>query len=175
MPNRIREQRQAAGLTLQDVADKLGTTAVTVSRWEREPQRVTLPVLANLAKAIGVSEAELIGDGVPKMVTEGSQARADYFGIPPEHFGVVVVETDTMEPTISKGDLCYLDTRVNAVDAPGMYCIQGVKRARIARAYLLPEDKVRVISDNQRYKADDSVATSKLVVIGKVIGYTRKI
>lgn len=175
MQNRIREQRQAAGLTLQDVADKLGTTAVTVSRWEREPQRVTLPVLTNLAKAIGVSEAELIGDGVPKMVTEGSQARADYFGVPPENFGVVVVETDTMEPTLSKGDLCYLDTRVNAVDAPGMYCIQGVKRARIARAYLLPEDKVRVMSDNQRYKADDSVATGNLVVIGKVIGYTRKI
>lgn len=175
MPNRIREQRQAAGMTLQDVADKLGTTAVTVSRWEREPQRVTLPVLANLAKAIGVSESELIGNGVPKMVTEGSNARAEYFGVPPEHFGVVVVSSDTMEPTLSEGDLCYLDTRINEVEHPGLYGIQAVKRARIARAYLLSGGRVRVMSDNPLYKADDSISDTDLVVIGKVIGFTRKI
>lgn len=173
--NKIREKRQAAGLTLKDVAEKIGTTAVTVSRWEREPQRVTLPVLENLARAIGCSEAELIGSKVPKVSVSNFHSAAEFFGIEPAHFAVVVVPADTMEPTLRKGDLCYLDTRFNEIDEPGMYCVRAVKHARIVRCHVLPDSKIRLMSDNPLYKADYVFGMGEVDVIGKVIGYTRKV
>lgn len=57
---RIRDVRQDKGLTLSDVAKRLDTTPATVSRWEREPNRVTVPVLSNLARVLDVDPSELL-------------------------------------------------------------------------------------------------------------------
>lgn len=172
---KIREKRQAAGMTLQDVADMVGTTAVTVSRWEREPQRVTLPVLANLAKALGCSEAELLGAEVPQNVAKSFQNDAEFFGIQPEHFAVVVVASDVMEPTIIKGDNVYLDTRKTVVEGGGLYGVMIGSHVRLFRMHPAGSDHVRLLADNPLYKFDVTRPVSDVTVIGKVIGYTRKL
>ena len=176
MPHtKIREMRQAAGLTLQDVADKVGTTAVTVSRWEREPQRVTLPVLKNLAFALGCSEAELIGVGVPSPMAAAMLHAADYFGVPQEHFAAIVVPTDMMEPTIHKGDVVYIDTRLNTVVDAGIFSFSMDGQARLLRAHRNLENGIRYTCDNELYRVDFTWPVGKLELIGKVIGVTRKI
>lgn len=172
---KIREKRQAAGMTLQDVAKMVGTTAVTVSRWEREPQRVTLPVLANLAQALGCSEAELLGADVPQNVAKSFQNDAEFFGMQPEHFAVVVVVSDVMEPTIMKGDNVYLDTRETVVEGGGLYGIMVGSHVRLFRMHPVGPDNVRLLADNPLYKFDVISQINEIIVIGKVIGYTRKL
>ena len=57
--NRLRELRKMRGWTLQNVADFIGTSLVSVSRYEREDQRLTLPVMRRLATLYNVSLSDL--------------------------------------------------------------------------------------------------------------------
>lgn len=180
MPNRIREKRQAAGLTLQDVADKVGTTAVTVSRWEREPQRVTLPILDKLAAAIGCRKEELLiataGAANAVNFDDGVMATlAEFYGLPAESLAVVKVVTDSMEPTLSKGDSCVIDKSISWIDNAGIYAIAMSGEARMVRCQRRIDGRVRVLCDNELYKFDEVCADDDFKVIGKVIGLNRKI
>lgn len=180
MPNRIRERRQAAGLTLQEVADKLGTSAVTVSRWEREPQRVTLPVLDKLAEAIGCAREELLAQSLPPVnataiSADTLTALANFYGIPAERISRVVVSTDMMAPTFSQGDHCYVDTSITWVDNAGVYAIMLAGEARLVRGHRNLEGGIRLSCDNVFYNVDFTWSDEKLEVIGKVIGQLRKI
>lgn len=180
MPNRIRERRQAAGMTLQDVAEKLGTTAVTVSRWEREPQRVTLPILDRLADAIGCRKEELLSatavnanalffnDGVMSTMSA-------FYGLPAESLAVVKVVTDSMEPTLLKGDSCIIDRSIAWIDNAGIYAIAMNGEARMVRCQRRIDGSIRVLCDNEKYKFDEVCTDDDLKVTGKVIGLNRKI
>lgn len=180
MPNLIRERRQAAGMTLQDVAEKLGTTAVTVSRWEREPQRVTLPILERLAAAIGCSREELLSasGGTVNAVRFNDgimEAMAVYYGVPAENLAVVKVATDTMEPTLLKGDSCIIDRSIAWIDNAGIYAIAMNGEARMVRCQRRIDGSIRVLCDNEKYKFDEVCTDDDLKVTGKVIGLNRKI
>lgn len=180
MPNNIRERRQAAGMTLQDVAEKLGTTAVTVSRWEREPQRVTLPILDRLAEAIGCSREELLsaGGGTANAVRFNDgimEAMAAYYGVPAENLAVVRVATDTMEPTMFKGDTCVIDKSISWVDNAGIYAVGLDGEARMVRCQRRIDGSIRALCDNEKYKFDETCTDDVLQVIGKVVGINRKI
>ena len=180
MPNRIRERRQAAGLTLQDVADKCGTTAVTVSRWEREPQRVTLPILDKLAGAIGCSREDLLARSLPLANSHGLNDSAleglsMFYGIQPERIGLVVVPTDMMAPTLNIGDHCFIDKSITWVDNAGIYAVMMNGEARLVRAFRVVDGTIRLIADNPLYKADVTISDDAVQVIGKVIGHHRKI
>ena len=180
MPNRIRERRQAAGMTLQDVAEKIGTTAVTVSRWEREPQRVTLPILDKLAAAIGCRSEELLAATVGiantlSFVDGVMSAMAEFYGLPVDSIAVVKVATDMMEPTFMKGDICTVDRSIAWVDNAGVYAITMNGEARMFRCQRKINGSIRVTCDNQLYNVDIECTDDDLKVIGKVIGFTRKI
>lgn len=180
MPNLIRERRQAAGMTLQDVAEKLGTTAVTVSRWEREPQRVTLPILERLAAAIGCSREELLSasGGTVNAVRFNDgimEAMAAYYGVPAENLAVVRVATDTMEPTMFKGDTCVIDKSISWVDNAGIYAVGLDGEARMVRCQRRIDGSIRALCDNEKYKFDETCTDDVLQVIGKVVGINRKI
>lgn len=59
---RIRDIRKARGLTIRELAEVIGTTEVSMSRYEREPQRLTLPILERLAEALDTRIGVLIGE-----------------------------------------------------------------------------------------------------------------
>lgn len=48
----IAEHRLAHGLTQKRLAERLGTTEMTVSRWETYETRVDMPILAAVAEAL---------------------------------------------------------------------------------------------------------------------------
>jgi transcriptional regulator with XRE-family HTH domain len=52
---RLREMREAAGLSQVEFAGKIGVRQNTVSRWERGDQEPTLAVVVQLAEFFGVS------------------------------------------------------------------------------------------------------------------------
>ena len=60
--NQLARLRLERGLSQQDLAEKLNTTSVSIGRYEREDQRLTLPLLRKLAKVLGASVAEIAGE-----------------------------------------------------------------------------------------------------------------
>ena len=58
---RIKEARKQAGLTQQELADKLEISSVAVSRWERGERNPKLETLKKIAAAIDAPVGELLG------------------------------------------------------------------------------------------------------------------
>ena len=57
---RIREIRKVRGLTLLELADKVGTTAQTIQRLETDNMSVSVDWLSRIAPALGVTAAGLL-------------------------------------------------------------------------------------------------------------------
>lgn len=61
MKNRIRECRKAAGLSLKELSKLVGTSFVTISRYERGDNEPSIGMWKHLASALHVSPAYLVG------------------------------------------------------------------------------------------------------------------
>ncbi len=66
MPNsfgeRLKQLRKSKGLNQSQLAEILGVHEITVRRWELEQREPRLEDIKALAKALGISEAELLND-----------------------------------------------------------------------------------------------------------------
>lgn len=60
MRNRIRHFRKMHGLTLQELADRMGTTAQTISRIERQQLRLSTDWMERFAEVLHVPVGELL-------------------------------------------------------------------------------------------------------------------
>lgn len=59
--SRIRECRIAAGLSVEEMADRIGKNRATVYRYEKDEVDMPLPVVSQLADVLNVSPAYLMG------------------------------------------------------------------------------------------------------------------
>ena len=59
---RLRALRKKAGLTQPELADLVGVHETTIRRWENNGDKPMPDSFSNLAKALGVSEADLLND-----------------------------------------------------------------------------------------------------------------
>jgi len=75
--SKLRQLREAAGLSLRELARQIGESNTNVSYWERTGQIPRSNVLAPMAKALGVSVEVLLGEPAPRrVVTPGGKAGA---------------------------------------------------------------------------------------------------
>lgn len=63
--NRLRALRKKSGLTQEQLADAVGVNHNSVSRWENNIDIPKTQSIKALAKALGVSEADLLNDSPP--------------------------------------------------------------------------------------------------------------
>lgn len=61
MQNRIRECRKATGLSLKELSKLVGTSFVTISRYERGDNEPSIGMWEQLASTLHVSPAYLVG------------------------------------------------------------------------------------------------------------------
>lgn len=63
-------------MTLKQLADKIGVTEVSASRYEKEDQRLTLPLLHKIAAALDCGPADLLvlESGLPETPVKGGEA-----------------------------------------------------------------------------------------------------
>ena len=64
--SRLRSLRQAAGISVRELARQIGQNPTNVSYWERSGQIPRSDVLAPIAKALGVTVVELLGEARPR-------------------------------------------------------------------------------------------------------------
>jgi transcriptional regulator with XRE-family HTH domain len=74
--SRLRQLREAAGLSVRELARQIGESHTNVSYWERSGQIPRSDVLTAMAKALGVTVEELLGESRPKrVVSPGGRSR----------------------------------------------------------------------------------------------------
>ena len=170
----------------------LDVTPATVSRWERQPARVTIPVLRNLAMALSCDPADLLlptgrrrpdtntsegGMVVLRSITSdgaGMSVSADFLRLfsaaPVSQLAVMRVPGESMEPTLIEGDLCLVDTAAG-FDRNGLYCLRsdgGIAYIRRLSIRVNGTDVV-VSADSPRYPDRETVPLTDLPLVGRVI------
>lgn len=192
---RIRDVRHERGLTLADVANKLETTPATISRWEREPHRVTVPTLQNLARVLDVNPAELL-ESVRRRPTVGREQRvimvqplgagkanpfdaefiSDLTRTDPGDLALVAVQGDDMLPTLAPGDLCLVDLTLLQPSTPGLYVLQAGGVGHVRRLQpVIGTGQVRVVQDNGAYGEPVVMPADDLSIAGRVIWIGKKV
>lgn len=71
---RIKDARMKAGISQQELADKLGIKSAGISQWETDKRTPKNQTMLKIADAIGIDLAELLG--LPKESTENIQRSA---------------------------------------------------------------------------------------------------
>ena len=67
--SKLRQLREAAGISVRELARQIDESHTNVSYWERTGQIPRSDKLASLAKALGVSVEDLLGEGKGKRST----------------------------------------------------------------------------------------------------------
>jgi transcriptional regulator with XRE-family HTH domain len=67
--NHLRRLREASGLSVRELARQIDESHTNVSYWERSGQIPRSDVLASMAKALGVTVEELLGEAKPRRAT----------------------------------------------------------------------------------------------------------
>ncbi len=160
MANRIRQWRKRRKLTLEKLADRLGTSAGHLHKWETGKVAITVDRLQEVANALGCGLLDLI-DGIIKVPVVGKvgagtvvESIDDYplgqglrqvrcpTGLDPQQTVAVEVEGDSMLP-IEEGWLLFYTRNYDGVpvECLGKLCVvqladegaRYVKRVKLGR------------------------------------------
>jgi len=186
MKNRVKELRLAAGLTQAELGARMGMTTgnpgVNVGRYEKEDQRLTLPIIIDIANALGVRPLDIVSDtetvfvAAAAMVKVRGQGRSMMFdramlerlagGSAVE---AVQIEDDAMEPTLAKGAIAVVNVGSASVSRDGLYLIQiGVMEA-VRRINMQLDGSLRVSADNAKRAPEMMARPEDLAVLGRVL------
>jgi transcriptional regulator with XRE-family HTH domain len=93
-PERLQRLRKARGLTLAELADRLGVSKPTVWAWEQGRSRPIEERIAALAEALGVPPGELLSGRdeaeLAGVLDRSRKQIADAFGITPESVRIMI-------------------------------------------------------------------------------------
>jgi len=96
-------------------------------------------------------------------------------GIAADEIAAVPVKGDSMQPTLSAGDVVFIDLRHRAPSPDGIYAIADdfggvvVKRLEVVSEPGTDDPVIRIISDNAKH-APKQRALSKMLICGRCIG-----
>lgn len=69
----------------------------------------------------------------------------------PQGLRILTAPGDSMSPTISNADMVIVDTQQNTFASEGVYAFQYKGKVEIKRIQVIDDDRVRLISDNEKY------------------------
>ncbi|MFC3635825.1 helix-turn-helix transcriptional regulator [Camelimonas fluminis] len=95
----------------------------------------------------------------------------DRLGVPERYARFIDARGDSMEPTITEGSVCLVDTRVDRARRDGVYVLVDGNSVRIKRIAIGWQGALTLISDNERYPTDTLAApdAEALRVEGRVV------
>jgi transcriptional regulator with XRE-family HTH domain len=88
--NRIREWRKAAGLSLEELAHRVGSTNPTLSRYERGERSLTVDLLLQLAPHLKCRPADLLPDPESVLTEAERVLLTDFKELDPEDRNLVL-------------------------------------------------------------------------------------
>lgn len=156
MGHKLREVRKKARLTLEQVAQRAGTTNQMVGMLERGERKLTVEWMNRLAPALGCLPSDLLEDAPPRLIPVVGYvgAGAEIFSIDdhlpgagleeiePPHAGMhpdtvaVKVRGDSMVPVYREGDVVLYDRQVSGHDLKQLVGKDCVVRLKDGRTFL---------------------------------------
>lgn len=94
----IRKERLAAGLTQEELAEELDTSAVTVGRYETGDRQVTVARLLQIAEVLRIPPARLIKDG--DGLSDEERNLIEHLRRNPVHRKILLSTLDTLKETV---------------------------------------------------------------------------
>ena len=195
----INEQRKKLNLTLKDVADYVGVSEATVSRWESgniaNMRRDRISALAEILKVspidvMGITESnespQLTSKGVLNPVLgyvragvpiEAVEEILDYEEISQEQartgeFFALKVKGDSMEPKISEGDVVIVRKQSTVENGELAVVLVNGDDATVKKFYR-SNNGVKLVSTNPKYDpffyTPTEVDSFPISVIGRVV------
>ena len=201
--NQLARLRHDRGLSQQELADKLNTTAVSIGRYEREDQRLTLPLLRRLAKVLDSSIAEIAGEAgagaehlaVPVYDLRAAAGAGALAADAPatEHLMfrepwlrriahdlaqlfVLEISGDSMWETLHDGDHVLVDRGQVNPRREGLYVIRIDDMLQVKRISMHPVSKLLTVkSDNPAYRTYENIPPEEIVLVGRVVWIGRSL
>jgi phage repressor protein C with HTH and peptisase S24 domain len=99
-------------------------------------------------------------------------------GLEPERLALIKARGDSMEPTLSDGDLLLIDTRVEKITDDSIYIIQADNHLIVKRIQQNLDGSLSIISDNnERYDKQfiDPERAKQIKIAGRVCWYGHEI
>ncbi|HEX4156961.1 MAG TPA: S24 family peptidase [Rhizomicrobium sp.] len=201
--NNIGKLRHARGMSQQQLADKLNTTAVSIGRYEREDQRLSLPLLRRFAKVFDVTIGEIAGE---------TRLTPDYLSVPVfdlraaagagalaedrepaghlmfreqwlrrmandiHRLFVLEISGDSMWETLHDGDHALVDPSQTNPRREGLYVIRIDDMLQVKRISMHPVTKLLTVkSDNPAYRSFDNIKPDEISIMGRVVWIGRSL
>jgi phage repressor protein C with HTH and peptisase S24 domain/DNA-binding XRE family transcriptional regulator len=195
--NNISKIRHARGMSQQQLANKLNTTAVSVGRYEREDQRLSLPLLRRFAKIFDVTIGEIAGE---------TRLTPDYLSVPVfdlraaagagalaqdnepaghlmfreqwlrrmssdiHRLFVLEISGDSMWETLHDGDHALVDPAQTNARREGLYVIRIDDMLQVKRISMHPVTKLLTVkSDNPAYRTYDNIQPDDIAIMGRLV------
>ena len=172
-------------LSQSTLAKLMNTTPATISRYENQDQRLTLPILRMFSQVLNVSIAEIVGElnqptinTIPlinpiegkKNVYIDSEIPCCDLKMGDDYFGFCV-QGDTMSPTFKDGDIVIFHKSITNVKEDGILLFE-VKTGEkyIARSQFNPIDDVTTLTtDNPNYQDYGEITSEKKIkILGRI-------
>ena len=199
---KLRQIRAARGLTLREVAEKMQTTGASISRCEREPQRVSVPLLAKFAEVYDCTVDEILGLNSmgcyertlelvtlpiyePNTLLEAS-TNTKYVDFPTyvlphvdrekfRDFALMVVRGDSMMPSYEDGSVVLIDRQIKLPQGDGIYAIASYgDHAELRWLSVNPIQRTLDLKpENTRYREYLDVKLDQIHVLGRVVWHCR--
>lgn len=194
----INEQRKKLNLTLKDVADYVGVSEATVSRWESgniaNMRRDRISALAEILKVSPIDIMGIDGDESPRLTSKGvlipvlGYVRAgvpieaveeilDYEEISQEQartgdFFALKIKGDSMEPKISEGDVVIVRKQSTVENGELAVVLVNGDDATVKKFYR-SNNGIKLVSTNPKYDpffyTPTEVDSFPVSVIGRVV------
>lgn len=90
----------------------------------------------------------------------------------PKDLRLIYVDGDSMEPTLHHGDIILLNIGNHSVVRDGIYVVRIGKAVLVKRLQILPQNKLKVKSDNEGYEpftVDLEKLGEEVAIIGRVV------
>lgn len=198
MYNTLKERRLELGLTMLQVAQEVGVSEATVSRWESgDIANMRRDKIAKLAKALKLRPSTVMGiddENTEKLHSEGIKIPVLGYvraGVPISavenildweeissamasqgEFFALSIKGDSMEPKISEGDIVIVRQQTSVDDGELAVVLINGNDATVKKFYKT-DNGIKLISTNPKYDpfffTPEEVDSLPVQVIGKVV------
>lgn len=157
MKSFLKDRRKELGLTMKDVAEFVGVSEATISRWESgDIENMKRNRIAKLSKALQISPAVLMGWDTPTPIYEAAAGNGIICDIPVEEINMSLEDNETvayvrgrsMEPTLLDGDKAIVRLQ-DVPDYKNQICLVKVNgEENTFKRVDIKKDGITLIGDN---------------------------
>ncbi len=144
--NRLKEIRIDKKMSQRELANKMNTTPASISRYEYQDQRLTIPILKKFSQVLNVSISEIIGEfNHPRLLEipiinklEGKKfihidKDLPFIQFDDDLFGFVILD-DSMAPTLKQDDVVIFKSVPKSFRSNGLVVLKTDSEYFLARA-----------------------------------------